>query len=154
MIRSIVRLGSLRPGKFFTLAKSSVIMPDELSHLQTDGSFRYNDRISRTAALLLHEGERYTSVKTYFKHVNSHESEWSSILDGILMAKTNEAGAIKLENDNLSVINSLIYKRTPTQEYAKHYYFSVLQEAKNMEWLDIRWIPRKLNKSDGLFRIR
>lgn len=68
------------------------------------------------------------------------------------LAKARETGAIKLENDNLGVINSLIYKRRPAREFALHCYFSILKEAKNMEWLDIRWIPRRMNKADRLFR--
>jgi ribonuclease HI len=154
MQRSVSLSSRLRPVDFFTLAKKSIIVPEKMSKLQTDGSFRYTDRISRTAALLHHDDETYKSVKTYFKHANSHESEWCSILDGIRMARERDAGAIKLENDNLPVINALIYKHKPKQEYAKFYYFSILKEAKNMEWLDIRWIPRRFNKADGLFRIR
>lgn len=127
--------------------------PMIISSLQTDGSFRYNDRISRTACLLKDEGEVYKSVKTYFDHKNSYESEWCSILDGIRMSQANGCGDVQLENDNLSVINCLINERPPPQGYAAKYYVDVMHASRDMDWLEVRWIPRKLNKADGLFRL-
>ena len=124
-----------------------------ISSLQTDGSFRYNDRISRTACLLNDEGELFKSVKTYFDHKNSYESEWCSILDGIRMSQANGCGDVQLENDNLSVINCLINERPPAQGYVAKYYTDVLHASRDMDWLEVRWIPRKLNKADGLFRL-
>lgn len=153
MLRSLPKFARRDPIDFYTLAKKSLFKPDTLSHLQTDGSFRCSDRISRTAGLLRHDGDTYKSIKTYFDHRDSYDSEWNSVLDGIRMAKGHDAGAIKVENDNLGVINSLIYKKRPTREFALHCYFSILKEAKNMEWLDIRWIPRRMNKADRLFHL-
>ena len=127
--------------------------PMIISSLQTDGSFRYNDRISRTACLLNDEGELFKSVKTYFDHKNSYESEWCSILDGIRMSQANGCGDVQLENDNLSVINCLINERPPAQGYVAKYYTDVLHASRDMDWLEVRWIPRKLNKADGLFRL-
>ena len=127
--------------------------PMIISSLQTDGSFRYNDRISRTACLLNDEGELFKSVKTYFDHKNSYESEWCSILDGIRMSQANGCGDVQLENDNLSVINCLINERPPAQGYVANYYTDVLHASRDMDWLEVRWIPRKLNKADGLFRL-
>ena len=127
--------------------------PMIISSLQTDGSFRYNDRISRTECLLNDEGELFKSVKTYFDHKNSYESEWCSILDGIRMSQANGCGDVQLENDNLSVINCLINERPPAQGYVANYYTDVLHASRDMDWLEVRWIPRKLNKADGLFRL-
>jgi len=140
--------------RFSLLYAKSQFKPLLISKLQTDGSFRYNDRISRTASLLREEseGEVYKSVKTYFNHQNSYESEWASVLDGIRMSQDYEVGEIQLENDNLSVINCLVNERRPAQGYVAKYYDDVRAAAKDMDWLEIRWIPRKLNKADGLFR--
>ena len=141
--------------KRFTLLGSKVsIKPSVVGLLQTDGSFRYTDRISRTACLLKDEGEVYKSVKTYFQHQNSYESEWASILDGIQMSQDYQVGSIQVENDNLSVIHCLVNGRKPSQGYVAKYYTDVLAAVKDMDWLEIRWIPRKYNKADGLFRIR
>lgn len=137
----------------FSLLFSTRLQPSALGFLQTDGSFRYNDRISRTASLLKNDGEVYRSVKTYFDHKNSYESEWCSILDGIRFSQ-EYTGELQLENDNLSVINCLINERKPPQSYAAKYYNDVLHASRDMDWLEVRWIPRKLNKADGLFRIR
>jgi len=127
-------------------------MPPHLAKLQTDGSFRYVDRISRTASLLKTD-ETYKSVKTYFNHANSYESEWCSVMDGILMSQDNDVDSVQIENDNLSVMNSLIQRKAPKQEYAAVYYEEIMKLAKEMEWVELRWIPRRLNKADRLFRI-
>lgn len=123
-----------------------------MAHLQTDGSFRYKDKVSRTASLLKADAT-FKSVKTYFDHKNSYESEWCSILDGIQMTQSNDVSAISLENDNLGVINALIQKRLPRHDYAAVYYDLILKEVKHMDFVEIRWIPRRLNKADALFRI-
>jgi len=150
MRSTVVCLAKRQPVDFFALFSRSTVKPDRLSHLQTDGSFKKN--ISRTAALLHHEGETQFNVKRYETHKNSYESEWCSIVDGIQLAKKENAFALRLENDNLGVIQSLILKHAPKHEYVRSYYFYVLDEAKDLEWLDIRWIPRKMNKADALFR--
>lgn len=140
-----------KAGPFSTIWKR-FSKPLVLAHLQTDGSFRYTDRVSRTAALLKSE-ETYKSVKTYFDHQNSYESEWCSILDGIQMTQKNEVSSIKVENDNLGVINSLVHRRPPRHEYAAAYYDLILKEVQRMDYVEMRWIPRRYNKADGLFRI-
>jgi ribonuclease HI len=141
--------------RFSLLYAKSQFKPLLISKLQTDGSFRYSNRISRTASLLREEseGEVYKSVKTYFHHQNSYESEWASVLDGIRMSQSYKIGDLQLENDNLSVIQCLVNRRRPAQGYAAKYYDDFLFAAQDMDWLEIRWIPRKLNKADDLFRI-
>ena len=140
-----------KAGPFSTIWKRFA-RPVEVAHLQTDGSQRYRDSISRTAALLKADAT-FKSVKTYFDHQNSYESEWCSILDGIQMTQNNEVSSISLENDNLGVINSLIQKKLPRHDYAAAYYDLILKEVKHMDFVEIRWIPRRLNKADALFRI-
>lgn len=144
---------SRRPiAAFSALVRKTVHIPPHIAHLQTDGSFRYKDRISRTASLL-NTDETYKSVKTYFDHENSYESEWCSVMDGIILSQTNELDSVQIENDNLSVMQSLIQKKIPKQEYAAVYYEEIMKLIQPMEWVEIRWIPRRLNKADKLFRI-
>jgi len=143
---------SLRP--FSLLFTTHARPPIVIAALQTDGSFRYKDRISRTACLLNDEGSTYKSVKTYFEHKNSYESEWCSVLDGIRMSQDYQIGNLQIENDNLSVMNCLINERPPPQGYVTKYYADIIAASRDMDWLEVRWIPRKLNKADGLFRIR
>lgn len=144
---------SRRPiAAFSAIVMKTLHAPPHIAQLQTDGSFRYVDRISRTASLLKSD-ETYKSVKTYFDHANSYESEWCSVMDGILMSQTNEVDSVQIENDNLSVMNCLIQKKMPKQEYAAVYYEEIMKLVKDMEWVELRWIPRRLNKADKLFRI-
>ena len=100
-----------------------------ISSLQTDGSFRYrlSLKIRKPAASLFYN------------------------LDG--MSQANGCGDVQLENDNLSVINCHINERPPPQWYAAKYYVDVMHASRDMDWLEVRWIPRKLNKADGLFRL-
>jgi len=144
---------SKRPvSAFAALVKKTLHMPPLVAKLQTDGSFRYVDRISRTASLLKTD-ETYKSVKTYFDHQNSYESEWCSVMDGIIMSQANEVDSVQIENDNLSVMNCLIQRKVPKQEYAAVYYEEIMKLVKPMELVELRWIPRRLNKADKLFRI-
>jgi hypothetical protein len=69
------------------------------------------------------------------------------------MTQECDVDSVQIENDNLSVMNSLIYKCRPKQEYAAVYYEDIINLAKDMEWVELRWIPRRLNKADRLFRI-
>ena len=69
------------------------------------------------------------------------------------MSQDYEVGDVQIENDNLSVINCLINERKPKQEYAAKYYKDIMSASKDMDWLEVRWIPRKLNKADRLFRV-
>lgn len=84
---------------------------------------------------------------------NSEEVEWCSVLDGVLYAKAHKIKALQLENDNLSVINSLIHENSPKNNF-KPYYSKILQNISSLDWFDIRWIPRRFNRADDLFRLK
>jgi hypothetical protein len=143
----------LKPTRFVTLSRS-LIKPDKIAHLQTDGSFS-SSNISRTAVILsTRENVNYKLMNTYFDHKNSSESEWCSILNGIKYSIHKDEGCAELENDCLPVIQHLINKRVPRKGYLQEYYNLILNEAKNMDYLAIRWIPREMNRADDLFHIR
>jgi lipopolysaccharide biosynthesis glycosyltransferase len=69
------------------------------------------------------------------------------------MSQDYTIGCLQLENDNLSVIHCLVNERKPSQAYAAKYYNDVRAAVKDMDWMEIRWISRKYNKADALFRI-
>ena len=119
--------------------------------IQTDGSFIAHKNVSRTACILTVNTVDYKRMATYFDHQSHVESEWCSILDGIILATAKGQGSIDLENDNLAVVNSIIHGRRPNKYY--DYYWTILESIKDFEYVGMRWIPRELNRADELFRI-
>jgi len=154
-MRQSLALLKMRPGPFVQLVSksllSTVIPP---VNIQTDGSYSItNNRISRTAVILTKpNGINHSIWNTYFDHANSYESEWRSVLDGLEYSLSKKEKAVKLENDNLSVMNSLIRKEPPAGLYKDYYeyIYDLLQKFDNAAF---RWIPREKNKADKLFRI-
>jgi len=143
-----------QPGHFTVIARSTMIRPDIMAKVQTDGSFKNQPYIlSRTAVILrTNDKIQYSLMNTYLTHKNSTESEWRSVLDGVKLSIKKEEPSIELENDNLGVMSSLIKRRKPNGHLADYYNY-IFDMVKNMEWVAIRWIPRELNKSDRLFRL-
>jgi hypothetical protein len=140
------------PTKFTALSLSK-IRPNSIGYVQTDGSFSRGN-VSRTAVILnTCDNVNYSLINTYFDHNNSNESEWCSVLNGIVYAQKKNQGSVELENDCLPVIKHLITRRPPTKSYLMEYYTAIFREVRHMEYLSIRWIPRELNKADDLFRI-
>ena len=126
-------------------------LPPKVARVQTDGSFT---SFSRTAVLLrTTTPEEYTLRSTYLDHVNSTQSEWCSILDGIIFSKRKDQGSIQLENDCLGVIQALLRNRPPRDELTAHFYTTIFKELRELDYFGIRWIPREMNKADQLFRI-
>jgi len=143
-----------KPTVFSALTKSG-LRPPKVALVQTDGSFssQYVE-ISRTAVLLrTPDAIEYSLVDTYTDHINSTESEWASVLNGVQFALKKDQGSVHLENDCLPVINHLIFRKPPAKSYLADYYGAVMKEARKMEYLGVRWIPRELNRADDFFRI-
>ena len=129
-----------------------IFRPPTIARVQTDGS--YKNQISRTAVLLkTRDNIDYTLINTYFDHLNSTEAEWVSVLNGIQYALKKDQGSVELENDCLPVIKHLIHKRPPAKSYLVTHYTAILKEARYMDYLGVRWIPREFNKADDLFHI-
>ncbi len=89
-------------------------------------------------------------LRHYDSHENLYESEWASVLDGVLFSEAHQLGGIELEHDNAAVIMILKDRRVPTQEYVKFYYNEILRAADNLDWFAIRWIPHEINHADKL----
>jgi hypothetical protein len=120
--------------------------------VQTDGSFR--PVLSRTAVILTtHKGVEHTLSKTYDTHINSTESEWCSVLDGVQYAMKRGQGAVDLENDNLGVVRSLIKERIPLNPIMAEYYTAIIAHINYLDYFSVRWIPRRFNRADDLFRL-
>ena len=138
------------PTPFSVLTRS--VRPVHIAHVQTDGSF--TPQASRTATILKTvQGEEYSLFRTYFEHKNSQQSEWCSVLDGILYSVKKDQGHIELENDCLGVVRALTQKRQPLDRFAAHCYGKIYKEIRGLEHFGIRWIPREMNRADELFRL-
>ena len=140
---------------FNSLSKSSFIIPENVSHIQTDGSFGFQYKnISRTACIMKDSKKDNRSIiNTYLDHKNSYESEWCSVVDGIDFAIKKKEYSLEIENDNLSLIKCLINKKRPAQKYVVDYFDYIMDISGSVDYLGVRWIPRELNKADALFRI-
>lgn len=146
----VMRLQPFRP-----LTKPYLVRPLQTALVQTDGSFSMKHKgISRTAVILTtYKGNTYTLSKTYFDHIDSTESEWCSVLDGITYAIKRGQDSLELENDNIGVIRSLVQEDRPKRAHIADYYNAIQYSLKEFEYLGVRWIPRKFNKADRLFRV-
>jgi ribonuclease HI len=142
------------PHPFLPLTQGR-LRPSKIALVQTDGSFSKECvEMSRTAVILTtYDKIDHKLINSYTDHWNSMESEWCSVLNGIRYAQKKDQGSIELENDCLQVIKHLVNRRPPMKGYLASYYNSILKEAKNMEYLGIRWIPRELNRADDLFHL-
>ena len=138
---------------FVPICTNSIVKPIEFADIQTDGSFS-RGRISRTALILnTISGEQYNLVNTYFDHADATESEWCSVLNGLVYALKKDQKALFLENDNLGVITSLIRQEPPAKKYYSKYYDHIYDQLDAFHWVEARWIPREINRADKLFRI-
>jgi len=124
--------------------------------VQTDGSFYHNTGMSRVAMILTtaDKNSELKHMKTISTCVDSTETEWASVSQGLLFALENNERTIAIENDNLGVVSSLILSdNVPKKDYAKYYRYIILGLTAKTEWTGIRWIPREMNLADGLFRV-
>ena len=84
---------------------------------------------------------------------SSTEAEWASVYEGLTAAIDLEKETIGLENDCLSVVAGLVHPTNALRHvYARHYRKKILDLTEQTLWTGIRWIPRKANRADDLFR--
>ena len=149
MRQALVKFLSKPP--FFTVLTRPILSPLTLSampRVQTDGSF--GPLGSRTAVLYRdRKGVDSAQVRTYPEHGGSAESEWQSVLDGIVFAAKRNEGFLHLENDNRDVIQSLISRKAQLN-YAD-YYADIIGHLDKFDYVGVRWIPREMNAADALF---
>ena len=120
-----------------------------LALVQTDGSFRNSQ--GRVAAMLFANQQRHTLLQT-IQARDSYETEWCSVYTGLLFGLEHNANTIHIENDNLGVIEVLTSPYKSRKGQANAYRERILRLAKETDYTAVRWIPRKLNRADSLFR--
>ena len=84
--------------------------------------------------------------------MNSMESEWASLVDGLEYSQNKGIKCLTIENDCLPVVRSIILKAPPKNPRFLDYYKSFYSLTTAYTWLGIRWIPREMNRADSLFR--
>lgn len=139
----------------FRVLRGIPIRPAQTALLQTDGSYgaKYQP-LSRTASLLInHKGEQFTYSQVYDNHTDSTESEWCSVLDGIQFAIEKGEWAIELENDNTEVIRCISLDSIPKRPHIAEYHEAIYNHINTLEYFSIRWIPRRFNAADVIFRL-
>jgi hypothetical protein len=139
---------------FVKLGGRRIHPPPLFGLVQTDGSYVPNRKEARTGLIFTNAAGTATLRNLrYINAKNATETEWASVEFGIKFALAHEEAAFGVENDCLSVINGLIHADTPLRhEYARHYRASILELARQAEWVGVRWIPREDNQADKLFR--
>ena len=137
----------------FQYIGGKVLKPISPSLLQTDGSFYPFTRTGKAAVLLSHNSKVYTKLVTLQKPEDSYETEWASVFSGLLFALKHNVSFINIENDNEGVVKNIISgKMKGEKPYVTEYREAILALAKQTQWTGIRWIPRKQNRADDLFR--
>lgn len=127
--------------------------PPALAHVQTDGS--YGSFLGpRIAAVVKPATSRHTF--RYVKHIfaeSATETEWASIALGLEAAIQLDQTAVHIDNDNLGVVGGLIQRDNYLRkEYARYWRSVILGLTNKTDWTGIRWIPRRENHADALFR--
>jgi hypothetical protein len=136
----VILMPYARVGGYLRLA------PPIISKVQTDGSFRQSG--GRIAAILGTK-KRMIPIEAH----SSTETEWASVALGLELALENNETVIGIENDNMSVIIGLSRPTMLKHAYARHYKNEIQRLAADTAWTGVRWIPRALNRADGLFRV-
>ena len=78
---------------------------------------------------------------------SSTEMEWASVGLGIRFGLDRNQTLIALSNDNLGVIQSLIYKRPMKHDYALFWYSEIQKMIAETMGFKIRWVPREINRA-------
>jgi ribonuclease HI len=140
--------------KFLRIGGQRALSLPFLTIVQCDGSF--TRQRGAAVAYLVYDSSRQVTMS---KRVDlpfassSTEAEWASVAQGLEAAIELEKETIGLENDCLSVVAGLVYPANALRHaYARHYRKKILDLASQTLWTGIRWIPRKANRADDLFR--
>jgi hypothetical protein len=152
MNRSIHKAVGVHCSPFVRIGGHVTFPPPLLAIVQTDGSYRFKEGSIAAILTMSHRLTSCSQTKKLFAAQSSTETEWAAIAHGLEMALNRGEEAIGIENDNLGVVGTLILNKDPKQKYAKYYKDIILTLTKHSVWTGIRWIPREMNKADGLLR--
>lgn len=143
MISTFLRIGGKR---IHALPLQTVV--------QCDGSF---SRLQSAAAYIVMDpaGTTLMGKKVVLAAISATETKWASVFLGLEAALELDQECVALENDCLSVVAGLVHPTYPLKHlYARHYRKKIQDLATQTVWTGIRWIPRKLNKADALFKLK
>lgn len=142
---NFVRIGGKR---IYSLPLSSLV--------QCDGSYTAHKGVAAAAYLITDPvGATLMGKRIDIAAISATETEWASIYHGLEAAMELDQECIRIENDCLSVVAGLVHPTNPLKHvYARHYRKKIQELAAGTVWTGIRWIPRKLNKADALFRLK
>ena len=122
--------------------------------VQCDGSF--GRRTGAAVAYLVYDSSRQIMMSKRLDlpfASSSTEAEWASVFHGLEAALELEKENIGLENDCLAVVTGLTFPTNRLKQvYARHYRKKILDLTEQTLWTGVRWIPRKENRADDLFR--
>jgi hypothetical protein len=139
---------------YWRIGGRRAIEPPFLTRVQTDGTYG-RPLGGRIAAVVSRpDGREVAAQMVSVPSVRSStEAEWASVAFGCRLALENDHECLGLENDNLGVVHALMWPTTPLRHaYARHYRGLIYASIAQSQWTGIRWIPRKLNQADALFR--
>ena len=139
---------------FLRLGGHRMYPPPVLCIVQTDGSFQHWSGSAAVAARMTKANEVLVEqVHSIYNVESSTEAEWASVYFGLQVATQSKEYSVGVENDNLSVIQHLLFgfKNKP-RDYAYYYNYKIHETVKDMDWCGIRWIPRERNQADSLFK--
>ena len=137
---------------YMRIGGRNLFPPPIVSYLQTDGSFHMKTKLARAAFILKTPTYKYAKMLELQNVIDSTETEWASITYGIAYSFLHGQFVLAVENDNLGVVSSIITNANVKQDYARHYQHEIYKMAQQSIWLGLRWIPRKENKADMLFK--
>lgn len=125
-----------------------------LTVVQCDGS--YTRQRGAAVAYLIYDSSQQvvTSKRVDLPFAaSSTEAEWAAVAQGLEAALEMENETIGLENDCLSVVAGLVHPANAMRHaYARHYRKKIIDLSAQTLWTGVRWIPRKANRADDLFR--
>jgi ribonuclease HI len=125
------------------------------ARVQTDGSYRQRLPRARIAMILFTHTDEFNASDMRPIHADSStEAEWASVAAGLAFALEHGEESIAIENDNLGVIQSLASPHKHVRhEYARYYRNEIQTMAQHTAWTGVRWIPRRMNRADELFKL-
>jgi ribonuclease HI len=139
--------------KFLRIGGKRTLPLPFLTVVQCDGS--YSRRGAAAAYLIFDQYQQIMKSQRLdlYDVISPTEAEWASVFHGLEAALEVNSENIGLENDCLSVVGGLVHPTNGLrQAYARHYRKRILTLAEETLWTGIRWIPRKANRADELFR--
>jgi ribonuclease HI len=140
--------------KFLRIGGKRALPLPLLTIVQCDGSY---SRRGAAAAYLIYDASQQIAKSQkidLYDVFSPTEAEWASVFHGLEAAMEANNENIGLENDCLSVISGLVHPTNGLrQHYARHYRKKILSLAEETLWTGVRWIPRKANRADDLFRM-